>query len=432
MDAAKLAAVEAAVGEWETAQFGEVRVGTDDDRIPRPSIKSFTGPTPTTVAVSPDCAYHLVKEAVDAAEAEILLYIYNATADHLLDLLRAATARGVDVRMMYDATDTRGNEVAKLNALAGVELKVAPSSGRRRVFPHCHQKFAVIDHSSLLLESANWANTSIPKVVPGKFKKGNREWLIHLRNAGLAEWFAELFRMDWDIPELPSPQGFAGAVELVPLEDVQVPALLLEPPDEVFDVGRIDGADVATVTPILSPQNYYDAVRELILAASDSVVIEQQYILAGGPKTKGLLAALEQRKGDIDIRIIVSPAFRKVGAKDNWELSRDSLDAYGLAGNLRAMNLKYYTHLHNKGLVVDQRWSVVSSTNWSENSIARAREAGVIVDSPAVADYFTRVFDFDWKTGWDPADVPDNLLKLFEQAMFQPGGFETVHPADLI
>ena len=67
--------------------------------------------------------------------------------------------------------------------------------------------------------------------------------------------------------------------------------------------------------------------------------------------------------------MIVSPAFRKMGAKDNWELSADSLDAYNLKDCLRAMNLKYFTHLHNKGVLIDRRIAVVSSTNWSENSI---------------------------------------------------------------
>jgi phosphatidylserine/phosphatidylglycerophosphate/cardiolipin synthase-like enzyme len=82
-------------------------------------------------------------------------------------------------------------------------------------------------------------------------------------------------------------------------------------------------------------------------------------------------------------------------------------------------------------VIVDRRSVVVSSTNWSDNSIERAREAGVVVESPEVAGYFASVFDFDWGTAWDATDVPANLAVLFKEAMFEPEGFEEIHPADL-
>jgi phosphatidylserine/phosphatidylglycerophosphate/cardiolipin synthase-like enzyme len=107
------------------------------------------------------------------------------------------------------------------------------------------------------------------------------------------------------------------------------------------------------------------------------------------------------------------------------------LKAYGLKGRLKALNLDYYTHCHNKGLVIDRESVIVSSTNWSENSIARAREAGVLIESPEVAQYFAEVFEFDWSIGWTPAEVPNNLVAMMSNAMFMPDAFEEIHPADL-
>lgn len=75
---------------------------------------------------------------------------------------------------------------------------------------------------------------------------------------------------------------------------------------------------------------------------------------------------------------------------------------------------------------------IVSSTNWSENSLTKAREAGVLIEAPEIAGYFNEVFDFDWSIAWDPGIVPANLVRLFSEAMFVPGGFEEVHPADLV
>ncbi|MGH3143184.1 MAG: phospholipase D-like domain-containing protein, partial [Gaiellales bacterium] len=220
-------------------------------------------------------------------------------------------------------------------------------------------------------------------------------------------------------------------LELVLSEPVSVPILLAAPPARVFDVQAFEAAEI-TVTPILSPQNYFEAVRAHIESATESIHIEQQYILEGGPRTTELLQALSARAADVDIRIIVSSTFRKAGAKDSWELSVESLANHGLDSRLRAMNLRFYTHCHNKGLVVDRRAAVVSSTNWSENSIARAREAGVIIESSDVAGYFADVFDWDWEIGWDPADVPANLASVFQEAVFEPAAFAEIHPADLV
>jgi phosphatidylserine/phosphatidylglycerophosphate/cardiolipin synthase-like enzyme len=103
----------------------------------------------------------------------------------------------------------------------------------------------------------------------------------------------------------------------------------------------------------------------------------------------------------------------------------------GLLDRLRAINLASFTHLHNKGVLVDRKAVIVSSTNWSENSITRAREAGVLVESPAVAGYYARVVDVDWASGIDPADVPRHLAALGEVLSRVDTATEEIHPADL-
>jgi cardiolipin synthase len=404
---------------------------------------AFTTYRVTTVqaAVSPDCSYRLVKAALDAAQDEICIYIYNASADHLLDLVRDARDRGVRIRFMVDVADTRGNERQKLADL-GVELKEAPSTGGRRVFTVCHCKFVVVDSAILLIGSANWATTSIPRiVVPGTFKKGNREWLARVDDPALAGWFRALFEADWNIPDQTTSEVSETSEVLADVETSEVlpspdellagPEFLAHLPDQIFDLAVYDGPGRIPVAPILSPDNYYRRVRALILGATSSIDIEQQYILAGGPKMVGLLRVLSRRRAaGVAVRIISSPAYRKIGASDSWERSVASLQAFGLGDCLRAMDLRTFTHLHNKGIIIDRKKVLVSSTNWSENSITKAREAGILIRSPAIAEYFARVFDLDWSIAWDPADVPANLLSL------QPGspgleGFDQIHPADL-
>lgn len=399
----------------------------DPERIPALQIETFDGLKDVRAAVSPDCSYRLVRDALNAASETLDLYIYNLSAGHLLELLRDAKDRGVAVRIMYDVMDTRGDEKNKIKQLE-VETKEAPSSGRRKVFTVCHQKFAVIDNKSLLLGSANWAASAIPKVtVPHKFKKGNREWLIHITDEGIAAWFGELFQADWDIVEMEGPQGAAGAlaVEVPVVGEIEARAAAVTVPPVVFDISE-PLAEGATVTPILSPDNYFKLVRKLIRAAQESVYIEQQYIVAGGAKTQGLLEELAARKGQVKIRIIVSPAYL-----ESWNKTKETLEAADLLDCLRAINLDSFTHLHNKGVLVDGRYSVVTSTNMSENSITQAREAGVLIDSDEIGGYYRKVFDVDWETGIDPADVASHLAAVEDALSKVEEPTVEVHPADL-
>jgi phosphatidylserine/phosphatidylglycerophosphate/cardiolipin synthase-like enzyme len=404
----------------------------DPDRVPTLPVEPVSEPVEVVAAASPDASYRLVKAAIEAATATVDLYIYNVSADHLVALLQGCLDRDVALRIMYDTHDTRGEEVAKLQQLAGADVRTAPSSGRRRVFTVCHQKFAVVDGKTLLIGSANWAASSIPLVeTAGTFKKGNREWLLVLRSPTLAAWFARLFQADWEIPELAGPDSLLEDALLPDPAAVQVPALLANLPDEVFDLATFPSGPPVPMTPIISPQNYFDTVLALIQGAEHSIDVQQQYIVDGGGSTARLLDALAAKSDDVEIRVIVSPAFRKTGGTDNWEKSVAALAARGLDSKLRAMNLRFYTHCHNKGVIVDRSSVVVSSTNWSDNSIERAREAGVVVESAEIAGYFASIFDFDWSIGWDAADVPANLAELFEEAMFRPAAFDEIHPADL-
>ena len=61
--------------------------------------------------------------------------------------------------------------------------------------------------------------------------------------------------------------------------------------------------------------------------------------------------------------------------------------------------------IHNKGIIVDGRKVLVSSVNWSYNSPANNREVSLILDHPAVGEYYTDIFTYDWYNG-APADWP--------------------------
>ena len=60
---------------------------------------------------------------------------------------------------------------------------------------------------------------------------------------------------------------------------------------------------------------------------------------------------------------------------------------------------RWFTANHNKGIIVDGRMVLISSINYSEGSITRNREAGVIIENKDVAQWYLEVYDFDWSIG---------------------------------
>jgi len=383
---------------WKRARAiaQEIEVGTalvlrkfDRSRWPDLEFPRFTG-VQVAAAVSPDCSYRLLRSAIRSAKKELLLYIYNVSAEYLLDELAAAHERGVKLRAMYDANQSAADEVAALKAV-GAKVQAAPSDSRRSVFTVCHQKFLVVDRKSVVVESANWATSSIPKIdKAGSYKKGNREWLLRADSAEVASWFADLFDADWDIPANAGAAVAAGPPALA--GDGTLEAALAVKPAEIFDLEA--ASKPVELKPVVSPDNYRREVAKILRGAKKSIWLQQQYILAG-KGVRDLLEIVRQRKeAGVRVRILVSPKFKK-----GWDGTVETLTAFGLEEDLKASNLRYVIHCHNKGVLVDSERVVVSSTNWSENSIYRAREAGVAIRSREVAKYFEDVLRFDWSVG---------------------------------
>jgi phosphatidylserine/phosphatidylglycerophosphate/cardiolipin synthase-like enzyme len=52
--------------------------------------------------------------------------------------------------------------------------------------------------------------------------------------------------------------------------------------------------------------------------------------------------------------------------------------------------------VHNKGFIIDGGTVVVSSQNFSPAGIYENRDAGLILESEQIAEYFGPIFDADW------------------------------------
>jgi phosphatidylserine/phosphatidylglycerophosphate/cardiolipin synthase-like enzyme len=60
-------------------------------------------------------------------------------------------------------------------------------------------------------------------------------------------------------------------------------------------------------------------------------------------------------------------------------------------------NIHTYPNVHNKGFVIDGKIVVVSSQNFSPAGVSDNRDAGVILESEDIAQYFGPIFSVDWQ-----------------------------------
>ena len=58
-----------------------------------------------------------------------------------------------------------------------------------------------------------------------------------------------------------------------------------------------------------------------------------------------------------------------------------------------------YAKIHAKGAVIDGDRVVLGSLNWNEQAATVNREVVLVLHGTAVADYFGRVFERDWRGG---------------------------------
>ena len=149
-----------------------------------------------------------------------------------------------------------------------------------------------------------------------------------------------------------------------------------------------------SITPVLSPDNSIPQTIALIESAQETLEIQTMYITDSFVQNiptilEAIIDALDR---GVEVRIIVS----------HHGSNQDPLDQLTAAGatirisrsNASAGN--YFDTMHNKGIIVDGVKVLISSINWSANSLQNNREAAIIVENEEVGAYYLDIFDYDW------------------------------------
>ena len=111
-----------------------------------------------------------------------------------------------------------------------------------------------------------------------------------------------------------------------------------------------------------------------------------------------LLETLVERAGaGVQVRVVldhgVPPSRRRPGEEAPSDNAARWLAARGIAVRWDEDDRT----THTKSLVVDGRWCIVGSTNWTFSALRRNREQSLLLDDPALAATLTTQFNALWK-----------------------------------
>ena len=139
---------------------------------------------------------------------------------------------------------------------------------------------------------------------------------------------------------------------------------------------------------------YYPAVHELLKQAEKSIhiVMFEMFYYRKYPESLGnqlVQDLIDAHKRGVNVEVILEQgSFRKISRRNRKEggfmLSQADVKVYYDSLS---------TTTHNKLIIVDERYTIVGSTNWSYYGLEKNNEASVVIDSIPLAKFFLEEFN---------------------------------------
>lgn len=371
-----------------------------------------------TAHVSPDAGLATLESFLSGTRSSLVVGMYDFTSGTILQTFKTVLDGKKTLQMVLDnpapnptrdQTDTQ--TVDELSQALGGRARIVRALDRPDVFasawmfPYAyHIKVIVRDGSTLWLSSGNLNNSNQPDLKTPPHTE-DRDWHVIIDDATLAGVFAAFLDQDYASAKSHQTQGAESEAERAIVDAHAKLAAEANPPASsriVPTKGKYVAAKVfrnvdATVTPLLTPDRaegnttqgqYLTNILRLIASAERTLYIQLQYIESsnGAGDYNRLLQAIADRvAAGVDVRLIESAEY---GMKWAEKMKAAGVDL--------TQNIRLQPNVHNKGFVVDSKTVVVSSQNFSPAGIEQNRDAGVIIASADIAQYYEAIFLSDW------------------------------------
>jgi hypothetical protein len=378
-----------------------------------------------TTAVSPDCGLNALDQFLAATQNSLVIGMYDFTSGHILEKFEKVLTGRHKLQMVLDnpalnhtadQSDLETEQTLQqvLNSRFQFEWALARNDRHAKawVFPSAyHIKVIVRDGGAVWLSSGNLNNSNEPDLdAPPRTE--DRDWHVVVENQSLAKTFSAFIQNDFAIAsqhqadppdEVQSAIARAG-VKLAQNANPPPTALAASgapavTPRQQVRPKTFQDAQVK-ITPLLTPDSlpgttdglYVSRMIELFNSAKKSLDIQLQYVevpkddISGDLKNLLLAVKALADKGEVKVRVLQSLQFG-----EKWAEQMRSMPDIDLTSVM-----KLQRNVHNKGFVIDSQTVVVSSQNWSQAGVRENRDAGLIIESAPIAQYFENIFAADW------------------------------------
>lgn len=370
--------------------------------------------------LSPDNSHELLTATIKSAKKKIVINIYEFSSPTISQTIADQIQKGVTVQMLVEGQPltpigSSGKKVLKqiydsmlkaANPINHLYIMQKTSALVSRRYRYNHAKYVVVDDKRVLVASENFSSTGHP--LPGDI--GNRGWEIVVDNKVLAKEMTQIFTTDTDM-------SFKDVIEYqpspLPIKD-PLPAagsqVDLTRKQYAFPIGS---GIISTVKIIASPDSA-DDLKNMIDLATSHLEVQHMNLPAVWKDSTGtkILSPLVGQmiaaaKKGVTVRVLLNddhvfdpkPNPTVPGVNDK---TADFLNKYAKCKKLpiqaRIVNVSNVgiTYIHNKGMLADDEWALISSINGSQNSVENNREIAVQVNSQDAAAYYGAAFDSDW------------------------------------
>jgi hypothetical protein len=385
---------------------------------PNTPLTPVTGNATITVCVSPDTALATLEGFLAGTKKSLTIGMYDFTSGTILKDFEGILKSPKTLQMVLDnalpPNPTRDQTdpvtVADLRQSLGARAKTAWALVRSNqfasawMFPFAyHIKVIVRDSTAFWLSSGNLNNSNQPDLASPPSHE-DRDWHVIIEEPQLAQIFGAFLNQDF--ASAAANQAAGSSAVAGALSDANAELALVTNPPQPPPVGTAAKGVAArtfsnlpvTITPVLTPDTlpnsttgqYLSTMTKFIFNAKKTLFIQLQYIEAskGTGDYDALLQTIAGRvKAGVDVRLIED---LQNGEKWAEKMKSTGVD---LTANIR---LQPQPSVHNKGFVIDSKIVVVSSQNFSPAGVQTNRDAGVIIESPEIAQYFEPIFLSDW------------------------------------
>ncbi len=305
--------------------------------------------------VTPAADHAPFAQAIDGAKASVDLVMFHLTDVTVVDALVRAAKRGVTVRVILDGGSVQAKKYAiQADALRAGGASVRPSTA---AFSITHEKAMAIDKATAFVTAINLTRDAA----------STRDFGVITRAPGVVADIEALFDADW--------ANAAGSGSVTPVQ--HEPSL------------------------VVSPTSSRAKLVGLVASAQRDVIATVENL--GDPSIANAL--IDDAKRGVRVRLIVPLCDKNPDPLYNLAPARRLADAGVLVRMMPAPPNGYdaaHPYMHSKMIQVDAVATYVGSENFSINSLAKARELGLVFANPPAAQAIGSAFEADWTAATPP------------------------------